>query len=39
MCVLGMEHDKLFTSANELLRLPVALLVLLIRLRDTHEES
>ena len=39
MCVLGMEHDKLFAIANELLLSPVTLLVRLIMLRDTHEES
>ncbi len=37
MCVLGMEHDKLFAIANELLLSPVTLLVRLIMLRDTHE--
>jgi hypothetical protein len=39
MCILGIEHDKLFALANELLLLLVALLVRPIMLRDTHEES
>ena len=39
MCVLSMEHDKLFAIVDELLLSPVTLLVRLIMHRDTHEES
>ena len=39
MCVLRMEHDKLFAIADELLLSPVTLLVRLIMHGDTHDES
>ena len=39
MCVLSMEHDKLFAIVDELLLSSVTLLVRLIMHRDTHEES
>ena len=39
MCVLRMEHDKLFAIEDELLLSPVTLLVRLIMHGDTHEES
>jgi hypothetical protein len=39
MCVLRMEHDKLFAIVDELLLSPVTLLVRLIMHGDTHEES